>query len=936
MKRVQPRALVHRGFVDASAFLLDPGLIGLEEARRRILSLWVPGARVYRVDDLLIVRLPDPHHIACDRAPGLPLVASGQALLAAPFAANELEAIAAPHDSIVLVRGGAAIAHQLSDSQIENPESWLEVDLFEIAETASLGARPAGPRVVAEPEPFDARARMKGVPPEAQEAREIFSSIRREEAQTETAAAGAEINRAIRVRIAKSLEKLASFFERKWRKVGQKSRGATVARTHSGRLPVTQSEPSFAEAFSARMRRLAARLLLKTRLAGVIGRRQSQYFMRLIDMFESGNLDEALRHAIPLGGLAESKLFSPSFGVPGPRAGLTISPTETRSRSSIVVGDDLMSEIRQLYRSSFERLEAQGRIEEAAFVLAELLHSNEEAVAFLERHGRLRLAAEMAEARGLPPGLIVRQWFLAGDRERAIHIARRTKSFADAVIRLERTDKKQAEVLRLLWAASLADAGDYVAAVEAAWPVEGARTLALTWMEKAIEIGGAGGARMLARKLALVPESFPDIRLSALALLEDGSPENAPARMAFADTLSREEKTAQSKTLARAAARACLRDANLSPARTPSSLLRRLIEFSGDASLRADAPVSSGSPERPLHSRSDALQVELSASDVGILPVSDLAYLPDGRVVVALGEAGARLLARDGRTLAHFDQPAHRLVISDHGDRAIALAPRGEVWKLARIDFLSRKAEEWCEARIDNFASDYDGSLWFMGAKRDFYIIDATARRFDALWRVPDLYPEDSIFCVARSQSSCRILTFDRGAEEWHYELPLMKLRSRNPVRFPENSLMASTRLAISAEGLIADQSVYYEMDQEGHINSQEGQVGVNPPKLTPLRLRIFRPQESLWEIVIGDENCKPGIPAIMGDWVAAPVSDETGARVLLVDAMQGRVLLKLSLIASERVAVRLSRDTLSVADERGRIYVFGIDSGRVLRDMRI
>ena len=54
---------------------------------------------------------------------------------------------------------------------------------------------------------------------------------------------------------------------------------------------------------------------------------------------------------------------------------------------------DLHGELRRLYREAFHRLESQDRVEEAAFLLAEGLHAHEEAVSFLERHGRLRLAA---------------------------------------------------------------------------------------------------------------------------------------------------------------------------------------------------------------------------------------------------------------------------------------------------------------------------------------------------------------------------------------------------------------------------------------------------------------------------------------------------------------------------------------------------------------
>ncbi len=139
-------------------------------------------------------------------------------------------------------------------------------------------------------------------------------------------------------------------------------------------------------------------------------------------------------------------------------------------------------------------------------------------------------------------------------------------------------------------------------------------------------------------------------------------------------------------------------------------------------------------------------------------------FLPNGRTLAAIGEAGVLLLNREGRTVAHFDQPADQLVISDHGDCAIAMARRGEVWRLARLDLLSRHAEEWCEAHVDAFASDHEGSMWFIGAREDFYAIDVNAKRFDALWRVPNV--GGTAVLVARSKTSCRFVTAEWGPTE--------------------------------------------------------------------------------------------------------------------------------------------------------------------------
>src|SRR5689334_20703405 len=103
---IRPRALAHRGMVSATGFLIDARLIGMDEARRRVLALWSPGAQVYRIEDDLLIRLAAPTSVRCITAPGLPLIEAGSALLGAPLADDELKALKPAAGSIVLVRGG--------------------------------------------------------------------------------------------------------------------------------------------------------------------------------------------------------------------------------------------------------------------------------------------------------------------------------------------------------------------------------------------------------------------------------------------------------------------------------------------------------------------------------------------------------------------------------------------------------------------------------------------------------------------------------------------------------------------------------------------------------------------------------------------------------------------------------------------------------------
>jgi hypothetical protein len=957
MKAVRPRALKHRGTVDASGFVFDRRLIGIAEARRRVLAVWTQGAQVFQLDDALLVRLPSPQQVSCAAATGAPLVKSNDVLLAAPLAADELKAIDAPGNSVVLVRGGAIAVVPLFDSISQHPADWLDVELFKVIETSSLGAPPAAPRIAEEKPSFDARQKLDGVPSEAPELAEVLAALRSpaEQPDRDTRREGTASN--WREGVARMLERFSAaptYISGGVARLGETFRGVigklfgnsstsqTPSKTTSAQAsqqPVNRG-PSLGKKLSAKLRQWAARMLIATRLSRVIGKRQARYVYRMMEMFERGDLQEALRHAIPIDGLA-SALSSPALNVPTARASLSLSPYQARASSSIYMGDDLLGQLRRLYRASFERLEAQGRIEEAAFVLAELLQANEEAVAFLERHGKLKLAAEMAEGRDLAPGLVVRQWFMAGDKQRAVMIARRTKAFADAVIRLERTDKKQAEILRLLWSGALAEAGEYAVAVEVVWPIEAGRNLARDWLEKAIEMGGTSGARMLARKLSLLPQTFDTVKEQALVLLEDESLERASARLSFANTLKNGERTPQARTLARAAIRAVLRDAAYTDEAVSAQQFRQLIDFAADAALRSDAPPLPVVKREPLSSRKSPLQHRIAASDVGTAAIHDLAFLPDGRTVVALGEAGARLLTRDGRTVAHFDQPAHRLVLSDNGDRAIALAKRGEVWRLARLDFLSWRSDYWVEARIDAFANDYDGSMWFIGAGEDFYAIDATAKRFDAIWRVPDI--EGSVLAIARSSSSCRFLIESWGLEEWHYELPSLRLRSRYRMNLSSvetgTSIRHSTHLTLSADGALADNSLYLHIEEGPHIISG---TPVTLKKIS-MPLTLFVNGTLLREIQTTSdeepkpiEEYKPVTPSIFGNWVAASVMDKDEARVLLIDGKEGKVRAEIVLEKATTLAVRVQSEVVAIADNRGRVLVMEINSGHLIRNLRI
>jgi hypothetical protein len=900
--------------VEAVALWFDPALLGEAEARRRVLAMWTPGASVYALAGGFLLRLPAPRSLACAGAPGLPFTLGDGVLLSTPLSASERECLAPPPGSAVLVRAGTARVHPLEPSRRVDVSAWLDVSGWEVVRMEDLGAPPPP---VAEPTPIVAPTRASfglGAPaPEAERMRAMMEG--RAVPETRSAA-----------RRPGFLERLRAW----WRGGPPSTPGSKAAAGPSflGRMlsallatlrpsqapgtALTRASPASPPRpppgpglFS----RLAVWLATSTPLGALLGQRKAEYVRRLFDLFEEGNLDEALRYAIPLAKEGLSEQARVSLGLPGPRERLIIQPGQGGTVSIFGGGAEVYAALKERYREAFRKLEREGRIEEAAFVLAELLHESEEAVSFLERHGRWRLAAELAEGRNLAPGLVVRQWLLAKDVARAVEIARRTGAFADAVVRLERTHPEQARVLRLLWGEVLAQAGDYARAVDVVWPVEDARSLTRAWLERGLEAGGVSGARLLARLVLAFPESFGTVRAKALVLLDGEDAEGAMARHAFAQLLAGEveQKPGLEAPLAllRPAVRAVLRDraAGHLPlkARDVESLVRKL----GDPVLRTDLPPL---PQLPgpggFPSDGNPVGHVFDAAEGGPWPLHDAVPLSGGRMLVALGEAGARLLSPEGRCVAHFDVPAFSLVLSMHEDRALALAPRGTLMRLSRLDLVQRRAEPWCDARVDAFAPVYDGSLWFLAVEDTVMAVDVLASDLRALWRVSQV--GGRVVAVALGVGAAAlsfVLTGSSGFERWSYSLPDPTLRARQVLPGGET------------EGVRA-----FSLGRDGELVA-----------LTPLGVRWLGPYG--WAASV------PPLPemeldslVLGGEWMAALERTPVGIGVRLLERTGGRVRALFLFEGKHRVSVRFLQGELLLFDTAGRLARVDLARGTVRR----
>ncbi len=498
-----------------------------------------------------------------------------------------------PARSLAIARGGELRVAPLSKLPLEDPGTWVDVSATHLAPIVTL-ARAQGPDSAAEAAATDARV--------------IFGVS----------------NGGGAVKPAGPL--------RSWLAAGKRVGGALIEPGRSWR----QRAGEFARRFAFNL---------------YSARRHSQYLRDLVRRFEGGDLHDALRHAIPLSKAREDdgrKLPLLPFQ---PREDLSIDtrPRNAAAGRSLGLEEQFFEYLRERYRAAHERLLAQGKIEEAAFVLTELLEQHEEAVAFLEQHGRLEKAAQLAEAHALTPAKIVRLWFLAGNRQRALLLARRHAAFSAAVLLLEGQHPAEAEQLRRLWAEHLAASGNLAGAFDAVWPVESLRALAAPWLTAAFDAGGVTGARAFARMAATVPESFPTLRARLTAVLDERAPEAASQRWEIAKALRGDQSTPEARALLRPLARALCGDVAGGAVVIPAKELETVVNHSQDASLRADLP---GLPAAvPPNTEPYSLTIE--PSDVGSTPIHDAHWLPGGRILVALGEGGCRLLDPHGQTLGN-------------------------------------------------------------------------------------------------------------------------------------------------------------------------------------------------------------------------------------------------------------------------------------------
>lgn len=767
------------GMQPVAALWFDAARLPAETRVRRMLACWRPGAQALRFADGDLLRFPQPWLGDCASLPGLALRsaddgASGRGVLtSAPLSADELAA----HRGfdLILVRGAQAAGMRMSDGAALDLSAWIEIGDYALHDT------------------FDCSVAQKALsmpPLQGRDVREVLGSripppsAERDDFLKRMIAANAGRSDSGRGGLPQAhgrgiggalLGRLAGWFG-----VAAQSLAGNAA-SGGGQHGLAQRRgPQRPSAW----REALARVAIASRVSRLIGWRQGAYLRRMMKMFDEGDLGEALRHALPIDSTGQS--LGQSFGSPGRRNDLRLGGGG--NSVDMHLGDELQQHLRAMYRQTFERLDRQGRIDEAVFVLGELLNARQECLDYLERHGRHMQAAELALAWDMPTATIVRLLVLGGDWTRAVQVARRDGRFGDAVAALEKQHPDVAVKLRLLWGEALADRGDWLAAADAVWPVPQARNLAIEWLRIAEDAGATLSARALVRRAERLPDTLDRYGERILALAEPGDAEQAEiaaaARNALADALlDAPKRNAAVAAIANALLPAIAADRAAGRNALSKTQLNKLLSLGGDPYLKADLPAWSLPPvaKRPgLWARKTP--AEISAPAAGLAAIHDVVPLGERRYLIALGEAGVIVVDARGKTLQRYPVPADSLVLADNGNVALAVARRESLSRISRLDLVQHTVVDLGSLRLDAHAPYFDGAAWSVIADNRILVIDTAKSLRDVVWHVGDL-PGRLVGVRYTLLLELYLLESANCLEVWSYTLPTRRLVQRAPVK---------------------------------------------------------------------------------------------------------------------------------------------------------
>lgn len=903
-----------------------------------ILSFWRHGIQLYRVSNGWILLFKKTHLMNADHCRGYPLVKQSIGFSSAPLDDVQLIEMGMETNSVALIQGQQIEHFVCSSTNAIDLSNWIDISAYSLLKADHLGKnQPQSSIVTVASSVNEAHGRTifgetdYGSTKQAeQQLKNLQQQVAQHQQQQKkgTSLLGLALTIIVGIAVLLVLVVVVTTLSLPIIIVGLLLAFVLLLlrKNDSDQPPLPIKEQQLEQqntATTTRIKNLFGNWLMSSQLGKIVGRQQAKYLQKTQALFEQNNLQDALKHAIPLADM--NNLFQAEeppafFGKFSARDHLDISTQRNAKGSSVSIGEAYEDLLRRTYRQAFHKLDRQKKHKDAAFVLAELLREIDEAVNYLEKHQQYTLAAELAEGRLLAPAIVVRQWLLQGDIERAFLIARQTGCYAQAVQLLEQKQqdniKEKAKKLRLAWAVSLAKAGDYAKACDVIWPLTNYHDIASSWIDQAMLAEGETAARLLPRKLVLHPESYPQIIEHVQHLLSRNEPDSYQQRQVMIDTLLTLDTTPELQALAKCLSRSYLADCALGKQRWNKQRFKQLTVISDDAVLRYDAR-KLGFLSQETHTGYPIREIHLSLDLQGTGEIYAIKSLGVNRYLIAHGEAGVTLCRADGSVIRRFNVPAMQLVVSDLQNRAIAIAQRGHANRLTKLDLLTGKIEPWKEGYFSLMTDSYDGDTWLVANDDRVYAMDMFSPDLTAIWQIKDL-PADVLHLQRTPQALNILMATEHEAEYWRYELPSLTLRERQPIK--QEVLEKVDLLDLNAQGHMA----FIRIEEQTMV------VGIKDITTTlyqqTFALENLQPQSIHFEdqrvLISLNVNDSTGITEF---WLID--KRQAAATKISENNTQGRILvMRVSAICTVRATI--AADQLVVYSADGGVAVIDVDDG--------
>lgn len=699
----------------------------------------------------------------------------------------------------------------------------------------------------------------------------------------------------------KLIEVSSKIFSRKVSVNHQQREDSSIEHSPTGEPSLESRKPPQRE---QRWRQYFSLFSIMSKLHHLIRFRQQRYVDSMLKLFEQGNIDEALKYAIPINGngVADNQLF----GVPKPRNKLSLSEKVYGVGRTVAMAPALHQHLSNLYRQSFKTLDKQNRIEEAAFVLIELLNSLNEGLEYLQKHQRYQQALDIAIARDADSDLIVRLCCLTQQWEKAIMVAKRDNAFANTVMLLEKESSALANRLRLIWAETLAQQAEWLMAIEVIWPLKNYRYLADEWFNYAGKTANLS-ASALVKRLILQPESIYQYQAYIETLQTDST--CYQQRLAIARAiLQNKQEIAKLRAILSPLINAIISDMMQYANDFNRWELFELINLHTDSTLKHDLPLKD-IKLKSYQSLIDNKQPQnVYISQYGQRAIYDATPINSGDYLLALGEAGVIVVDKAGKQLQHYMIAAHSIVISHNLSQVLLLANRDGFYSVTKLDLLTGKDIAYGYLAIQHYLQNFDGINWTVVIDDNIKVL-SVEQSLNIVWQI-----ELAGYEILQSQSSkfsekWLIKTTHEQYELWEYKLPSRRLISRTQIDSNDEHFLINN-------GQYTNYYCSYA------------------PELKTIKLRPqWQDRYTVLSFNFNEEDFRNLSMKVLQELLILPIvkTNGNGCYIRIIDISNGSIKMTIDWSGNSRILLRIMENMVIFYDQQGRFVSVDINKNELI-----